>query len=147
MYVATYVCTYIPVATVTVPSVLIVFEAEWTIHWKVVVWLIENTVSERALGLLGLFSWYSGLLSISCWVNDVPLIIHVTGNTIACWYPQLMITLLPLHAVVFSGGLVIITTTVYIAHTLECTLLFIATYTYSIQQPFHITIITHPLCT
>ena len=30
-------CTYIPVVTATVPSVLVVFGVERTIHWKVVV--------------------------------------------------------------------------------------------------------------
>ena len=39
-------------------------------------------------------------------INDVPLIIHTTGlaTTIAC--PQLMVTLLPLQTVVFSGGVI-----------------------------------------
>ena len=50
---------------------------------------------------------------ISPSVNDVPLIIHVTGNVKSLWYPQLMVTLLPLHAVVFSGDLVIVTIGAY----------------------------------
>ena len=87
------------------------FGVEWTIHWKVVVPLIENTVNETVIGLVGLFSWYNGLSTTSYWVNDVPLIIHVTGNALALRYPQLMITLLPLQKliVVFWGGLVIMT--------------------------------------
>ena len=100
---------YIPVITFTVPSVLVVDGVEWTIHWKVVVLLMENTVNEIVLGFPGLFSWYNGLSTTSCWVNDVPLIIHVTGNVVAHWYPQLMVTLLLLLTVVFSGGVVIVT--------------------------------------
>ena len=97
---------YIPV--ITVPSVLVMFWIEWTIHWKVVVPLIERTVSERALGVVGLFSRYSLLRPSS--VNDVPLIIHITGSRVSLWYPQLMVTSLPLHTIVFSGGLVTVTT-------------------------------------
>ena len=84
------------------------FGIEWTIHWKVVVPLIENTVNETLVGLLGLFSWYDGLSTISCWVNDVPLIIHVTDTALCHWYPQLMVTSLTSQKliVVFSGGLV-----------------------------------------
>ena len=48
--------TYIPLITVTVPRVLVVFGVDRTIHWKVVVQLIENTVNENVGGLRGLFS-------------------------------------------------------------------------------------------
>ena len=43
-------------------------------------------------------------------MNNIPLIIHVTGNAVAVTYPQLMVTSLPLHTVVFSGGDEIVTT-------------------------------------
>ena len=108
-------CICIPAVAVTLPSVLVVFRVEWTTHWKVVLPLIENTVNERALGVEGLFCRYSSFIfTISYSVNDVPLIIHVTGNGVTLWYPQLMITLLPLQTVVFSGGLVIVTVGTYI---------------------------------
>ena len=42
--------------TVTVPRVLIVFGVDKTTHWKVVVSLIENTVNEFLIGVVGLFS-------------------------------------------------------------------------------------------
>ena len=42
-------------------------------------------------------------------MNDVSLIIHVTGNALRHWYPQLMFTSLPLQTVVFSGDVVIVT--------------------------------------
>ena len=113
-----HTCTYIPAVTVTIPSVLVVDEVELNVHWKAVLWLIENTVNDIVLGLVGLFSWYNGLSTTFCWVNDVPLIIHVTGNEVADWYPQLMITLLLLHTVVFSGGCMIVTTRyTYIIHS------------------------------
>ena len=43
---------------VTVPGalVIVVFEAECTVHWKVVVPLIKNTVNEYLKGVVGLFS-------------------------------------------------------------------------------------------
>ena len=92
--------------TVIVPRALIdMLGDEWTAHWKVVVTLIENTVSETLIGVVGLFNWYNGLSTISCWVNNIPLIIHETGNALELWYPQLMITSLPLQTVAFSGGL------------------------------------------
>ena len=104
------ICMYIPLITITVPFVLVVTGIDRTIHWKVVVPLIENTVNESVGALAGLFSRYDGLFTIFCRVNDVPLIIHVTGNRVAVRCPQLMVTSLPLQTVVFSGGLVIITT-------------------------------------
>ena len=55
MYNHTNICTYIPF-TVTVPGVLIVFGVDRTTHWKVVVPLIENTVSEYVVGVVELFS-------------------------------------------------------------------------------------------
>ena len=102
---------YVPVR-VTVPGLLIivVFEDECTVHWKVVVRLIENTVNEYLKGVVGLFNWYIGLFTISSSLYDVPLIIHVTGNVMLLWYPQLMMTSLPSQTVLFRGGLVIITT-------------------------------------
>ena len=54
-YVHTYVRTYIPI-TITVPSILVVFVVDRTMHWKVVVSLIENTVNETLIGLETLFS-------------------------------------------------------------------------------------------
>ena len=48
--------TYVPLITIIVPRVLIVFGVDRTIHWKVVVLLIENTVNEYTVGIVGLFS-------------------------------------------------------------------------------------------
>ena len=52
-----YIHVGIPIR-VTVPDVLVMvmFGAECNIHWKVVVPLIENTVSEYLVGVVGLFS-------------------------------------------------------------------------------------------
>ena len=102
---------YVPVR-VTVPGLLIivVFEAECTVHWKVVVRLIENTVKEYLKGAVGLFSWYIELFAISSSLYDVPLIIHVIDKVMLLRYPQLMVTFLPSQTVLFTGGLVITTT-------------------------------------
>ena len=92
----TYVLKNIP-DTIIVPRVLVVVTGvDRTIHWKVVVTLIENTVNDVTIGLVGLFRRYNGLFTISCRVNDLPLIIHVTGTAVALTYPQLMLTSLPL---------------------------------------------------
>ena len=102
---------YLPVFAVTVPSVLLnVLSAEWIMHWNVVESIKGNTVNAKLLGVVGFFGRYGLFTSfISSSLNDTPLIIHVTGSGIALWYPQLMITVLPLHTVVFSGGVVIVT--------------------------------------
>ena len=76
--------------------------------------LIDDTVSERVLGFPRLLSQYNGLSTISSGLNEVPLIIHVTGNGVVLLYPQLMVTSLPLHTVVFSGGVVIVTKAIHI---------------------------------
>ena len=52
---STYIITYIPI-TNTVPCVLVVVGVDRTMHWKVVVPLIENTVNEFPIGIVGLFS-------------------------------------------------------------------------------------------
>ena len=55
LYYIIHIHMYIPLITVTVPRVLVVFEVDRTIHWIVVVPLIENTVNEYVRGLVGLF--------------------------------------------------------------------------------------------
>ena len=87
-----------------------VFETELTIHWKVVVPLIENTVNEYVKGVVRLFSLYDELFIISSSLYDVPLIIHVTGNIVLLRYPQLISTSLPSQTMSFLGDLVIFTT-------------------------------------
>lgn len=101
------VIVYIP-TTITVPCVLLV---DWTIHWKVVVELIDITVNENALGIEGLFNRYIWLLFImSSLVNNVPLIIHWTCNSVSLSYPQLMVTFIPLQTAALLGGVRIVTT-------------------------------------
>ena len=103
--------------TITVPLVLVVvFGVDRTIHWKVVVALIENTVNDVSTGVRIKFRRYNGLFTISCRVNDLPLIIHVTGTALEPSYPQLMVTSLPLLTVLFSGGVVIVTAGKYKQH-------------------------------
>ena len=80
-------------------------------HWIVVLSLIENIVNEIVIGLPGLFSRYNGLLCMADWSNGVPLITHTVGKALLLpVYPQLMLTLLPLQTVVFSGGVIKVTT-------------------------------------
>ena len=71
----------------------------------------------------------------------IPLITHKTGKLALLWYPQLMVTLLSLQTVTFSGGVTIVTTgytythcQVYLSHvgmyTCICTYKYIYTYMY-----------------